>query len=151
MNKKLSNAKIRLIKGATFVSAFGAVLLGAPKSVFAVEDITFLPSYINEIIQSFSGGNEKDYVNQRIRLGMTILFIVVFIVAIAYSALAAIKFITSQGDSGKLEESKGAVKAILMGFAAMLVSIVGVFLVIVIFGGSTGDIGTEVPVTIEDL
>jgi len=74
----------------------------------------------------------------------------VFLVAIVYSALAGIKFITSQGESGKLEESKNAVKAILMGFGAMIIAIIGLFVIVVLLGGETEDINTVINVKVDE-
>ena len=141
MNKLGSKFKRAAVYPIMFATFFIALFTGMPVKVYAADN-TVLPSWINDIVNSFQGGPSK-YVNDRVRLGLTVLFVGVFIVAIAYSALAAIKFMSSQGDSGKLEESKGAVKAILMGFAAMLIAIVGIFFVVTIFGGATNEIEQE--------
>lgn len=152
MKKLIKSIKKNSIYFLSSMGAFFALFMGFPGGVYAASKTsTFLPDWINDILGKFGTSSEQqsNYVNSRIRLGLTILFIGVFIVAIAYSALAAIKFMSSQGDSGKLEESKGAVKAILMGFAAMLIAIMGIFLIVVIFGGTTTGIGNEIPLTPE--
>jgi len=135
MIKVASKASIGVGVASTF-------LFGMPSKV-AAQGV--LPGFIQNIIDALkigeTGGTNK-YINDRVRVGLTVLFVAVFLVAIAYSALAAIKFISSQGESGKLEESKAAVKAILMGFAAMIVAIVGIFIVLWIMGA-----GTETPDT----
>lgn len=125
-------------KASVFGGVFGSVLFGVTSPVKA--DYTFLPDYINEILDQVmpeGGAGPQHYVNDRVKAGLTILFVAVFIVAIIYSALAAIKFISSQGDASKLEESKAAIKAILMGFAAMLIAIIGLLIVLWVMGSTT--------------
>jgi len=108
-----------------------------------------LPQFICTIKEKFLD-DENKYINSRVQLGLTVLFVVVFLVAIVYSALAGIKFITSQGESGKLEESKNAVKAILMGFGAMIIAIIGLFVIVVLLGGETEDINTVINVKVDE-
>ncbi|MFC1780497.1 hypothetical protein ACFLY9_02285 [Patescibacteria group bacterium] len=130
-------------KASVFSGIAGTLMFGLAKPAFAVE-YTFLPDYLNEILTKVTA-DPQDYVNNRVKAALTVLFIVVFIIAIVYSALAAIKFISSQGDASKLEESKGAVKAILMGFAAMLIAIVGLLVVLWVLGASSTP-GEEIPI-----
>lgn len=129
MKKKI---KETALKSAASLSVVAAFLTGSP--VYAQE---YVPNWIQTIIKSLGleqgGDGPVGWAKIRVRWGLTILFVIVFIMAIIYSALAAIKFISSQGDSSKLEESKGAVKAILMGFAAMIICIVGIFVILWIF------------------
>ena len=144
----MEKVKMGFSKTISRAAAVGGVLggfLGLASPVYAQAD-TWIPDYIQNILSAFGfaggSGNPMPTIRSRLQWGLTILFVIVFIVAIVYSALAAIKFISSQGDSGKLEESKAAVKAILFGFAAMLIAIVGIFVVIWALGGGT-DIETE--------
>lgn len=140
--KKIRSKLLKLLsKASVFTGSFGTFLFGFTVPVFAETGQSWLPSYIQEAINAFgfggSGGDPIEATRQRVQWGLTVLFVAVFIVAIVYSALAAIKFISSQGDASKLEESKAAVKAILMGFAAMLVSIIGIFFIVWIFNQSS--------------
>ncbi|MEI6462573.1 MAG: hypothetical protein WCO33_02790 [bacterium] len=78
---------------------------------------------------------------------LTLLFIVVFIVAIVYTFLAAIKYIRSEGNEQKVEEAKNAVKAVLFGVGAMFVAILGIILINALFGGAsdpTSGLGTQI-------
>ena len=128
-------------KASIFSGVAGAILFGLTSPVYAQG---WLPDWIQTIVDTFKT-DPIDPIKKRVQWALTKLFVVVFVVAIIYSALAAIKFISSQGESGKLEESKAAVKAILMGFAAMLISIVGIFIIIWLFArGVTPE--TEPPV-----
>lgn len=71
---------------------------------------------------------------------MTVMFIAVFIVAVFYTFMAAIKYIRSEGNEQKVEEAKNAVKAVLFGVAAMFIAIIGILLINAFFG-STGTNG----------
>lgn len=143
---KLKNVLTRVTASTSALTGiFGAFLFGLPLPVFAGDfacnEESFLPCFIQEIQHALGVRPDQDtnisgYINTRVQWGLTALFVIVFIVAIIYSGLAAIKFMSSQGESGKLEESKAAVKAILMGFAAMIVAIIGIFVVVWFLGGT---------------
>ena len=134
---KIQKAGVKIVSKISVISSIGAFFLfGARRPIFASN---FLPNYVQEILDKVTGAGHtpSTYVNNRVKSGLTMLFVGVFIVAIVYSALAAIKFISSQGDSSKLEQSKAAVKAILMGFAAMLVAIIGIFVILWVLGATS--------------
>lgn len=141
MKKYITNIVAR---GSIYIGVASSLFFGMPQGVSAKYD--FLPDYINDILEKIGVGESGEvtpattekYLTNRVKTGLTLLFVVVFIVAIIYSALAAIKFISSQGESGKLEESKGAVKAILLGFGAMLISIIGIFIILYVLGSEHG-------------
>lgn len=148
--KKIKN--LLLSKGVQVMGLAGfftGIGLGLPARAYAACNAeSVIPCYIQEIKNKIGGSSGANtYINDRVRWGLTILFVIVFIVAIVYSALAAIKFMTSQGDSGKLEESKGAVKAILMGFAAMIIAIIGIFVILYVLGATStpGEVITPIP------
>lgn len=150
--KKIKSTLLKISMKSSYLGAFGVYLLtGFVSPVLAAEGEGWIPEYIEKIISSFGFGKEGagaepvTEVKQRVQWAITILFVVVFVIAVVYSALAAIKFISSQGDASKLEESKGAVKAILMGFAAMLISIIGIFFIVWLFNREA-NIETDVPV-----
>ncbi len=139
-------------KASVYTGVASVFLFGSSSIVLAADTDgdSYLPDYIEDILKKLGflsgSGDPQEYVQDRVKAGLTILFVVVFLVAIVYSALAAIKFISSQGDASKLEESKGAVKAILFGFAAMLLAIIGIF-VVLWWLGSTSDLDTDLPLT----
>lgn len=136
--KKVKKFTLNVVAKGSIVTGVAVSLLFGLASPVSAQNYTFLPTYINQILQKVMGGGAgpQEYVNNRVKAALTILFIVVFIVAIAYSALAAVKFISSQGDSSKLEQSKAAVKAILMGFAAMLLAIIGLVIMLWLLGAT---------------
>lgn len=148
--KKIKSSLLKASAKASYLGAFGVYLLtGFVSPVLASGSSDgWIPGWIQTIINSFgfgtSAANPVEQVKSRVQWAIIVLFVVVFIIAIVYSALAAIKFISSQGEASKLEESKGAVKAILMGFAAMLISIIGIFFIVWLFNREAR-IDTEVP------
>ena len=101
----------------------------------------FIPTWLQGIVEQLDTPDRASaYVNDRLRLALTVLFVIVIIVAFIYSALAGIKLITSQGESGKMTEGKEAVKAILFGFGAMILAVAGIFVVFFLLGGAPGSI-----------
>lgn len=137
----------RLVVGVLFTVSSLFVFPSVVKAVCVTDPNSFLPDYIQEILCKWgftptgavnNAAAPEQQINSKIRWGISTLFVVVFIIAIVYSALAGIKFISSQGKSDKLEESKAAIKAILMGFAAMIIAILGLFIVLWILGSPKG-------------
>ncbi len=97
-----------------------------------------------QIIQIFNllgpqGSGAAGFVTSRIQLALVIALGAVVLVAVVYSIIAAFKYISSQGDAGKIEEAQKAIKAIFFGIGAMLIAIVGIVLVFVFFGAARPD------------
>ncbi len=154
--KKIKSNLLKISTKSSYLGAFGIYLLTGFVSPVLASGSTggWIPDWIQTIISSFGfgtpGADPVGQVKSRVQWAIILLFVVVFIVAIVYSALAAIKFISSQGDASKLEESKGAVKAILMGFAAMLISIIGIFFIVWLFNREA-QVNLDVPPSYEDV
>lgn len=132
--KKAKKAMLSFASKASVAAGVaGSLLFGMANPVSAQD--TWMPDWLVTLIDNLDlpGEGPIPKIKEMVQWGIMVLFAVVFIVAVIYSALAGIKFITSQGDASKLEESKGAVKAILLGFAAMIISIVGIFIIFWIF------------------
>lgn len=94
---------------------------------------SLLPSFMDEFLNDWNNTNSVDKISGFIRLALTLAFGIVILAAVAYSILAAIKYIKSQGDAGQVEEANKAIKAIFQGVVAMFVGIIGVVLVFFIF------------------
>lgn len=116
---------------ATFVS-MGLLLTTGVHA----QNSSLLPQQIVEFFELFGAGGSgaAPFITGRVRLALIIALGLIILVAVVYSLLAAFKYIQSQGDPGKIEEAQKAIKAILMGVAAMLIAIVGIVLVFVFFG-----------------
>lgn len=98
----------------------------------------FLGIGINNPIPSEGGAaGRADFIIGLIQNALTLLFVVIILAAIVYAALAGLKYIQSQGDSTKVEEAAGALKAVLFGVAAVFIGIIGVILVTSIFAESS--------------
>jgi len=121
----------KFFKTALFTAGtFLAAMVGLPVPAHA-QSTSLVPSFIQDIFDSLN--NPADYVTSRIRLGIILALGVVILIAVVYSILAAIKYISSQGDEGKVAEAKKAITAILSGIAALFIAIVGIVLVLVFF------------------
>lgn len=125
MKKKIMIAA--LAGGTTFL----ALLFGLPTSVNA-QGTSLIPNFIQDIFGE-AANDPANYVTARIRLGIIIALGVVILVAVVFSILAAIKYISSQGEEGKVAEAKKSVTAILTGIAVLFIAIIGIALVLVFF------------------
>jgi hypothetical protein len=106
-----------------------------------VQAASLLPQQIIEIFNLLGpqGSGAAGFVTSRIQLALVIALGAVVLVAVVYSIIAAFKYISSQGDAGKIEEAQKAIRAIFLGIAAMLIAIVGIVLVFVFFGAARPD------------
>lgn len=123
------------------VLVVGALLaFVSPFTVSAQTSKTILPDQLKQIPTynvDTLGSNSSKIVTSV----LTIMFIVVFVVAVFYTFMAAIKYIRSEGNEQKVEEAKNAIKAVLFGVAAMFIAIVGILLINAFFNG--GPAGTD--------
>lgn len=96
---------------------------------------TILPEEIADIVDQFPGGaGLLGFITSRIRLVVAIMLIALVLFSIVYALMASFKYVRSQGDPGQIEEAQKAIKAIWMGVASLFISIIGMVLVINIFG-----------------
>lgn len=75
-----------------------------------------------------------------VNLGITLLFIGIILIAVFIIVQAAVKYIQSQGDEGKIAEAQKAIKSVFIGIALLFVGVIGIVLVLAFFNG-TGIIG----------
>lgn len=110
-------------------------------NVVAAQSTSLLPAQIADIfnLTGPDGSGSAQFVTSRVQLALVIALGIVVLIAVVYAIMAAIKYIQSQGDSGKIEEAQKSITAIFMGIAAMLLAIVGIVLVFVFFGASRPD------------
>ena len=107
-------------------------------SPFAVSAQVILPPSFDKVKPEIVTGDKGVLINSTVTSAMTVMFIAVFVVAVFYTFMAAIKYIRSEGNEQKVEEAKNAVKAVLFGVAAMFIAIIGILLINAFFGGSSG-------------
>lgn len=87
-----------------------------------------------------SGQTATTLVRSWVNLGITLLFIGIILIAVFIIVRAAITYIQSQGDEGKIAEAQKAIKSVFIGIALLFVGIVGIILVLAFFN-ATGLIG----------
>ncbi len=121
MNKLKNTA---LIFATTFVGG-----LMFPQAAFA-QEITFLPKDLQDIV----GQDPIIYVSSRVKSLLTIALGGVVLISLIFSIIAAVKYITAQGNEQKIEEAKKSFTSIMVGVAALILSIIGVVLVLRFFG-----------------
>lgn len=69
---------------------------------------------------------------------LSLVFVGIIAVAVYTIIRAAIKYIRAEGDDSKVEEAQKSIKRVFIGIGALLVGIVGLAIVIAIFGASGG-------------
>jgi hypothetical protein len=96
----------------------------------------FLPDTISDLfgLLGEDGSGATQFVTSRVQSLLLIGLALLILSAVVYSAFSAYKYISSQGDAGQVEESGKAVKAIFLGIAVLLLSVVGIALIFVFFG-----------------
>ena len=129
------------MKKVTKLSIYSLLLLGMSAVLLPARAQNLLPGQISDIFNLLGteGSGSAGFVQSRIQLGLVLALGAVVLVAVVYAIMAALKYIQSQGDAGKIEEAQKAIKAIFLGIGAMLVAIVGIVLVFVFFGANRPD------------
>ena len=132
---------MKFIKKTTAAVTISLVAFAAGGFFLGVKAQNLLPPQIIEIFNLLGkeGAGAAGFLTSRIQLALVIALGAVVLVAVVYAILAAFKYISSQGDAGKIEEAQKAIKAIFLGIAAMLIAIVGIVLVFVFFGAARPD------------
>lgn len=136
---------------AIFLLAFGAVgLFLGPVGVAAQDSqggllgtgrvgvCTFIGPICNAlgINQEDPGQIATTTLRGWVNLGITLLFIAIILIAIFIIVQAAVKYIQSQGDEGKIAEAQKAIKSVFIGIALLFVGIIGIVLVLAFFSAT---------------
>jgi succinate dehydrogenase/fumarate reductase cytochrome b subunit len=96
-----------------------------------------LPGFFDRASDISDEAGNADFIIGLIQNGLVLLFVGVLLVAIVFSAIAGIKFITSKGASEKVEEAQEALKNVLVGVAAVFLAIIGIFIITNIFSDTS--------------
>lgn len=83
-----------------------------------------------------AGQTATSLVRSWANLGITLLFIGIILIAVYIIVKAAITYIQSQGDEGKIAEAQKAIKSVFIGIALLFVGIIGIILVLAFFNGT---------------
>jgi hypothetical protein len=111
-------------------------MLAAPVLAQSEGSTDLLPLWLRDLFEQFAVGGYVPFITGRVQLVLILMLTAVIVAAVIYSIIAAFKYISSQGDSGKIEEAQKAIKAIFLGIGAMFVSIIGIVIIFAIFGVS---------------
>ncbi len=128
MRKSLKLSVVSLLFVLTAVAS-GSVALAAETSSLLPPEILRLLGLLGP-----QGVCASQYIRDRTNFAFFLVLGGLVIASVIYSIIAAYKYITSQGDTGKIEEANKSIKAIFMGIAAMVVGIVGMVIVFTVVG-----------------
>jgi len=104
---------MKFIKKTTAAVTISLVAFAAGGFFLGVKAQNLLPPQIIEIFNLLGkeGAGAAGFLTSRIQLALVIALGAVVLVAVVYAILAAFKYISSQGDAGKIEEAQKAIKA----------------------------------------
>lgn len=77
-----------------------------------------------------------------VQTALSLVFVGIISVAVYTIIRAALKYIRAEGDDSKVEEAQKSIKRVFIGIGALLVGIVGLAIIIALFG-ATGGLNTE--------
>ena len=129
---KIKNLKLsKVIVGVISLLSLGTFVSAA----------TFLPKAITDLLSLLGPGGicSSEYISSRVQFVLVIALGGIVLVAVVYAMIAAFKYVSSQGEAGKMEDAQKSIKAIFIGIAAMIIAIVGIILVFAIFGAKPSE------------
>jgi hypothetical protein len=129
---KIKNLKLsKVIVGAISLLSLGTFVSAA----------TFLPKAITDLLSLLGPGGicSSEYISSRVQFVLVIALGGIVLVAVVYAMIAAFKYVSSQGEAGKMEDAQKSIKAIFIGIAAMIIAIVGIILVFAVFGAKPSE------------
>lgn len=101
-----------------------------------LNDITF--ANIDGVLCAADDGSTTiNVIATLVQLGLSLIFVVIIAIAIFYIIKSAITYIQSEGNEEKVTEAQKAIKAVFIGIGALFVGILGLVLLITIFGANT--------------
>lgn len=92
-----------------------------------------------EVTSGLCGGsatNTATTIGAWLRFGLSLIFIGIIIIAIVSIIKAAIEYIRSEGDEGKVQEASKSIKSVFIGIGALIVGLVGLAIVLTVIGAS---------------
>jgi heme/copper-type cytochrome/quinol oxidase subunit 2 len=89
---------------------------------------------INSLCGDVQGEATGNAIRDIINLVVSFIFVGIIIFSIYVIIKAAIKYIRSEGDQGKVEEAQKAIKSVFLGIAALFIGLIGIVIVIAFFG-----------------
>ncbi len=83
-----------------------------------------------------AGTIAQTFVRDRLSLIISLVFIAIILISVFIIIRAAITYIQSQGEEGKIAEAQKAIKSVFIGIGVLFVGIIGLVLVLVFFNGT---------------
>jgi amino acid permease len=100
---------------------------------------TFIKPICDAIGISNTGSNAgeiaQNFVRDRLSLIVSLVFIAIILISVFIIIRAAITYIQSQGEEGKIQKAQKAIKSVFIGIGVLFVGIIGLILVLVFFNG----------------
>jgi uncharacterized membrane protein len=85
-----------------------------------------------------------------VQTALSLVFVGIISVAVYTIIRAALKYIRAEGDDSKVEEAQKSIKRVFIGIGALLVGIIGLAIIISLFG-ATGGLNTQSGIDTEAL
>jgi uncharacterized membrane protein YidH (DUF202 family) len=79
------------------------------------------------------GTSDLTAAGQLIRFALSLVFVAIIAISIYVIIRAALKYIRSEGDPGKVEEAQKAIKNVFIGIGALFVGIIGIVIILAFF------------------
>jgi ABC-type phosphate transport system permease subunit len=101
--------------------------------------------------QSLCGtANAAETIGPWVTFVLSLIFIGIILLAVVSIIKAAIVYIRSEGDEGKVQEASKAIKSVFIGIGALIAGLVGLAIVITVIGASEALSGGEAPESVDD-
>ncbi len=91
---------------------------------------------INGLCGGLSQTETASQISNYVKLGLNLIFIGIIIISIYIIIKAALKYIRSEGDETKIQESQKAIKSVFIGIAALFVGVIGIIIVLAFFNAT---------------
>lgn len=134
---------------ADIYGRLGSRSSGADQSVICTifPFLNDIPAVNNSICNPGAEGGEKAVsdVVAFTRLGLSLIFIGIILLAVYVIVKAAVKYIRSEGDDGKIQEAQKAIKQVFIGIGALFVGLIGLVIIIVFFNATGALNDTDIP------
>lgn len=79
-------------------------------------------------------GQTASSIGEWLKFGLSLIFIGIIIIAVVSIIKAAIEYIRSEGDEGKVQEASKSIKSVFIGIGALIVGLVGLAIVLTVIG-----------------
>jgi uncharacterized membrane protein YidH (DUF202 family) len=82
---------------------------------------------------------------EMVRFALSLVFVAIIVISIYVIIRAALKYIRSEGDPGKVEEAQKAIKNVFIGIGALFVGVIGIIIILAFFQAGGAIDSEDVP------